>query len=789
MKNYIKSLLLFLLLSGITSIKAQDAFTNYKTAMSTIFAKIDRRSVSTGFLIDYGLQLIPPSYYDGTLKDSNEVDMPVFQKLYAGIDYARFNANSALPSLSSVIATLATNTPAAGQAIPFTVMSISYNRLKSNAKDLGLITISNNQIYIVAGKYPYEIKTLFATTPVIKDITSSTVQFIFKPELYFSNVAKDIVSTMVDVGDGKGFRTIIWNQAFTVTYPSSGSKSFVVKCTFNDGSVLQSHGKVNVSFNTILKSSTPTYSNSNTYQYFPATSNYAGGTAYYVLGSGHTQITKPLIVAEGYNPWKIMTPNDPKENMAMEHLLDLSNQFSLLHKLKGTINVPLSTGFSLRDYLYSQGYDIIYVDNDNGTGDIVANAKLFEQVIAWVNRIKVGKEPNVVMGVSMGGLVARYALCDLEQLNYDHQTKVFISMDSPHDGANIPIGAQAALCSIKDINAALGLSDGVTKTVKLFNEPATQQMLMYKVSNVNGSLVVSDNTSNSFMNTLHAMGYPRYCYNVAISDGAGDATTVFSPGSTLVDYTIEFSKWWEELLLSMLEPFVTGFSLKSIIPGVSELKVNCHINAVPSSSGQVYSTRVYVDKKVLGIIPTTRDIINMYCTSPSGMPTVDGTAGGLYDLTEVIGKLPSNNLSNSIYQKQFCFIPATSAIGLTDWKTPITTNVRLKDVDYRVGGQTVFQEYYLSPTNNIHTLFYTTDNSLADFIKNKLDNMNSYCTLGETIANLPFVNTTQTISKCNLNMKNVSIKSNSTIFFNVIGSTHIDGPFNVELGSRVVDLK
>ena len=101
MKKNIIVIMLFLFTIGIVNSNAQDIFTNYKTAMNTIFAKVDHSKVTTGLLSDYGLQLVPPNYYDGTLKDSNDVNVPTFQKLYAGMDYSRFNTFCTLPSLTT----------------------------------------------------------------------------------------------------------------------------------------------------------------------------------------------------------------------------------------------------------------------------------------------------------------------------------------------------------------------------------------------------------------------------------------------------------------------------------------------------------------------------------------------------------------------------------------------------------------------------------------------------------------------------------------------------------------
>jgi alpha-beta hydrolase superfamily lysophospholipase len=68
---------------------------------------------------------------------------------------------------------------------------------------------------------------------------------------------------------------------------------------------------------------------------------------------------------------------------------------------------------ALKSYLEGN-YDIIYVDWGIGTDYIQNNAELLKKAIRWVNQNKIGSEKNVVLGQSMGGLIARYALKDME---------------------------------------------------------------------------------------------------------------------------------------------------------------------------------------------------------------------------------------------------------------------------------------------------------------------------------------------------------------------------------------
>ncbi len=45
----------------------------------------------------------------------------------------------------------------------------------------------------------------------------------------------------------------------------------------------------------------------------------------------------------------------------------------------------------------------------------------------------------------MGGVIARYALRKMEDAGMEHQVSLYISHDSPHLGANVPLGALYAL--------------------------------------------------------------------------------------------------------------------------------------------------------------------------------------------------------------------------------------------------------------------------------------------------------------------------------------------------------
>lgn len=770
-------LLTFLLLISLL-IKAQSGLSDYKSRVDYIFANVDHSQVSTGLLSDYGLQIIPPEYYDGVLRDSNEVDIKAWRKLYAGMDYSRFNGNCYLPGQNDVFNAIASSIPASSQPVPLVTMLVNYNRLRDDAYTSGLVTINNDQIFNVSGNNPYETKTLFAVAPVLLDFNISSIQFVLSSNLFFSNYNKSISTVRIDMGDGNGFRNITWNQPFSVAYSSSGIKTFIVDYIFSDGTELYSHGKINVLYVSQLKSGRYYYPSSPIP--IPATDNHSGAALSICSSHDDGGIHKPIIVAKGFDPWKVM--HDPYMQYTVYDFLNINGKYAA-----GNIDIPItgSTYPTLESYLMNNGYDIVFVNYNDGTDDIKRNAALFEYVIRWVNEHKVENNPNVVLGISMGGLVARYALKHLEQQGYDHQAKVYISLDSPHNGANVPVGVQTAVYDLQWLNNVLGMSDDLNYVYNLVRTTAAKQMLIYRVEKNGQDFYFDNSVHQSFTNEIQTMGFPINCYNVAISDGSGSGTKFFEQHAELVNYSLNSSfNWWQEILLEW--GAVTGLFTKfaiNIIPGKSELNADCLINAIPTNPDRIYHSRLYIRKKLLWMIPVTTDILRVNFDTQNTMVPIDGAPGGSYKIEEFLGSLPPE-LRSAIKVDQFCFVPAVSALALTNWQDYLL--LPLNNYNFIQNGQTNFQNYYtpMPSSNSVHTSLISSDNSLGNYVKSIFENMNSYCTSTTTIQNMTY-SKSQTIVGCNLNMQNVNVQNNSNVIFDATNTTTINGPFTIQSGSSV----
>ncbi len=416
-----------------------------------------------------------------------------------------------------------------------------------------------------------------------------------------------------------------------------------------------------------------------------STSAHSGGTIQVKLATTNTtgKIQKALIIAEGFDTFP---------------LLDAANTdlYSLLAD-------PERTNFIIPE-ISNYDYDIVYVDNNNGIDDIKRNAALFMEALDKINSSIYRNDnasPNVVMGISMGGLVARYALRKMETENKDHKVWKYISIDSPHKGANVPVGFQAAARHLSSLDfkyffrTIFEMTDipMVSDALEVLNSPAAKQMLIY---NVNDAGTGYDNSIHTtFLAEYDQMGFPQKCQNIAVSNGISSGATLFPPGSALVDinyrYTLTFMQEFVNILLSshlFTSPVIYGAVglsnypqlLLNIIPGKTQLGVNVNINAINTApNSQVYYGAIKFHKKILWLINSSVTLTSSTLKTESGMVPIDGVSGGIIDLESYLNSAPEE-LQQYVKQDKFCFIPRGSALALNDWDTNYSANLQGQDL-------------------------------------------------------------------------------------------------------------
>lgn len=256
------------------------------------------------------------------------------------------------------------------------------------------------------------------------------------------HTAQPLADLQFDADDGLGWRPLAPDQPVRVRYTSVGPRVMRLAATLPDGARLIARAHLDV---LALDTPAPTETWSLT-----ADRPYGGvagtGQAYVYLAPGHTVLTDPVVVIEGF---------DLDNSLAWPELYTLLNTENLLEDLR------------------AEGFDAVVLDFTESTDPIQRNAYLAQTLLQRVEAELPAGQPYTLVGASMGGLVGRYALVDLESQGLPHGVQTFISFDGAQDGANIPVGLQFWL----DFFASE--SDEAAYLLSRLNLPAARQMLLY----------------------------------------------------------------------------------------------------------------------------------------------------------------------------------------------------------------------------------------------------------------------------------------------------------------------
>lgn len=398
-------------------------------------------------------------------------------------------------------------------------------------------------------------------------------------------------------------------------------------------------------------------------------------------------------------------------------------------------------------------YDFYYVDFQNGTATVEEKAELLKEAIRAVNEDNsVGpnrtNKGNIIFGSSMGGLVARYCLRDMELSDEAHGTSILICQDTPNLGANVPLGVLYGIHCISDIydrhvKRFQDLNDKLGELYKLVHSPAAKQLL-YNYVDENGDI---DNTEHDKLAAkLASMGFPQgdrgnmRC--LSISNGCEQISHADSP---LLEMTgtitpNQFVDLLGNCLIPILGPVVywgtrdLKTALLSMVPGSNRIRLWAQINPTGSKSNLCH-VKFKLQKKLAWIGPNIYETFYEYKRSaPAGLMHYDLMKGSYYDrrIIKDIDTNPSGSFGFSIdlakYNvhidavDQVLFIPTASALAIGEGKT----NLYMEDYTYQfVNGlrpaspkHTPFHDFYISGKSEMHTSF---NDNMNKWLKDQLD--------------------------------------------------------------------
>lgn len=369
------------------------------------------------------------------------------------------------------------------------------------------------------------------------------------------------------------------------------------------------------------------------YQGYDESQAYFGEGEYEIfLDTGDGVLDKPIIVLDGFDP------GDSRDITGLYNSLDFGGQ-------------------NLADVLRQEGFDIVILNApqyttggkfiDGGADYIQRNGLVLVETINQINDQKVGNEELVVLGPSMGGLIARYALAYMEQNALEHETRLYISFDSPHRGANIPISLQYL---INYLAQSLGDPSGQAIVEDVLNSPAAKEMLIDHLLGhlLAGSDFEQDPTKlepigapdfrDAFQAELDALGFPQEVRNVAMINGSGNGTTTGSPGIQVIDTTLDLG---------------------------ATVTADVRLNFTPAA-GQT-NTATFVQTFLVGIP------LNLFTADAESFAFTDGVdaaPGGTSSISTALGDGGGNpvilDFIAALDQDDYSFIPTLSALAIED---------------------------------------------------------------------------------------------------------------------------
>ena len=759
--------------------------------------RMDMQYVTKGILLEYSMFPFEASKYDGlnsdddTLKYSGHLYM-LHNILAGGV----VNENANLPETDSLFAWAFWHNRNTGK-IPFTLVYQPYNIIRESSLSEGLFTIDADSVGILdvlpRAVTPYDSFYAFFASPFITSITQfNAVSFSFPDTLW---QMAGITSISINFDDGAGYRTLAKDTTVNIYYATEGLKLVTIQISTAGGTRTT---KCQIDYKRPATWSPPSAVwNFEVDPVYTDDEDYLGEqnrTEGDLFGCGGTFLQyllcsvpigvraevelgcddvfdKPVIIVEGF---------DPDGSLNAE-----------------VLRARFSRNSSFIATLRAYGYDLVYVDFIKNGDYIENNAKVLEAVINKVNEEKVGTNKLSVIGFSMGGLIARWCLKDMEDRSVDHKVENYFSYDAPQQGANIPLGLQYLFKEyVHDLGYLRWFNiGGFGDIANAYDSRAARQMLVTKANydnspfNWNPSLETLDPLRAAFAERLKDKGYPQQTNNYGISFGRGNNTTSTKNAGNGVQWN-NFGPG-DRILKGNLTWVIVNF--QSSAYAVQENNTNDYIAK--------YRFQGYATRKLFGFIPITVPTLRVRNFKYTGQYPYDEAPGG-YEITQYRFATSLSGWANGAAvdattddHDAHNFVSVASALDLQNQTYDGTINWQSDNMFFNidsyiqntssVSGNTLsspslspFDAVITSTSNggsfnNFHNSDITSNNSL--FIIRRILNANpsfdcqtdAFCNINPSINGSPNLCTTGTYNVTNLTSGNTLNWSSKYGYINI----------------------
>jgi len=419
---------------------------------------------------------------------------------------------------------------------------------------------------------------------------------------------------------------------------------------------------------------------------------------------GSKKLSKPMIIINGFDPTN-------------SHLAtDIFNKDLVIN------------GSSLKygEQLNTKGYDVIILTfPGNGADYIERNSFVLVEAINIINqRLKDEGNPAklVIIGPSMGGLISRYALAWMEQNNMDHNTRLWISFDAPHLGANIPVADQEFINLLADTQGGTTVAQ---RDISLDSKAAHEMLIDAYSSHINHVPKVSASYFNGvllpkgYMDVhdqwqakLDQIGWPMKLRKVALLNGTLTGKLNGQGCANVLDLRININLVYG-LLNFQAGKFQVGFApafnnscqvLSFNLKGIFRQYYSAgfpYSESLDVCPGSLFNAQAQIREPFLLQARQTGDIFGEIIPGAFGQ-----TVGAFAEFAALLFHYYTNGYSRS-ENSYHTFIPSVSALALKG--TNRNLGEVLTDRDLVATGETPFDAYF-APNKNEGHITLTTEN-------------------------------------------------------------------------------
>lgn len=538
------AIVMFILLCNSNVSAQNEALDSINLQLRQLFSPLARPSNPKWFLYDMAAHVTDSSYFQTNYREPNNTD--IWFKVYEEMYHSAYDTTQLLRPE----AVFERGNRFSNDTIPIGVMHYSFYTFKSDALTTNTYFNFDTVHTILTDKnprpgFPYNEGSIFIAAPLIAASVYSNPVFRIDPQLIFFDSfnqgyyqGEEIV-LLIDFGDGNGWiefdPSIVSHHQ--VTYDKAEEKIIQVRLAprGSSGSIAGSNARLVLPGN-------PVFIPDREVMNFPGIRG-----ALFRSCNGSRITGRTVIYVSGFDALDFL----PSANRTAENIFNEVIQTSQVVQLRNL------------------GYDILVVDWQNSRIDMRFNALYLVNMLEQLKCNMTGEEQFVIMGESMGAVIARFALtymesgfyrernvspffADAEDINnapyllthpgiYNlpqnwclrdkmHNTRLFISLDGPHQGANVPLSLQLAYRHAMNVFGKY-VGSGLKLLSQAFNlfldGQAAQQLLIYHLdtrSGIGQFKTYSNHPDRSgFMGQMLEMGnYPRFAKVVLMSNGSLD---------------------------------------------------------------------------------------------------------------------------------------------------------------------------------------------------------------------------------------------------------------------------